>query len=86
MASSPIKSRAKRAELEQEQSRGAGDPSILRPPISVTVTGMKQALRALSSGSQEVCNITSRIISISWWVSQGSWSCLISMARAALRH
>ncbi len=53
---SPVKSRGMRkADIEQEAFRGSGgDPSVLRPPISVTVTGVKQVLRALSSGSQEV--------------------------------
>jgi hypothetical protein len=30
------------------------DPSVLRPSISVSKTGMKQALQALENGTQEV--------------------------------
>ncbi len=45
----------RKTELAKEQDRRrVGDPSVLRPPLSVTVTGIRQALKALSCGSQEV--------------------------------
>ena len=33
---------------------GSPDPSVLRPSIAVSVTGVKQMLQALENGTQEV--------------------------------
>ena len=33
---------------------GGPDPSVLRPSIAVSVTGVKQTLQALENGTQEV--------------------------------
>ena len=35
-------------------SDGGPDPSVLRPSIAVSVTGVKQTLQALENGTQEV--------------------------------
>ena len=45
---------------------GGGDPSVLRPSISVNLTGMLQAVKVLENGSDEVnetdCNCIHSII------------------------
>ena len=50
----PNKYRSKKTRQADAQSGEQGDLSVLRPSISVNVTGMKQAVKALNNGSEEV--------------------------------